>query len=219
MIPKIFHFIWISDNLDVDNEVPEYITANVNTFFNLNTKYDIRIWTNRYIKKLIDEQDDILKNFIYSLDSLVQRTDVLRMLILNKFGGIYCDSDMICVNNFDDLLKNNFVGQEESEHLSYRVENNSVSTFPFNISNAVIGAEKDADFTKKYLELVTVEENKVRTSLGPKLVDKAIYFSKDRKKINLLPPEYFYSCAYFRDMRTLKITSKTKVIHIYYRSK
>ena len=47
------------------------------------------------------------------LKKVANKSDVVRMQILQKYGGIYLDIDTICIRSYKDLLYNKFVIAKE----------------------------------------------------------------------------------------------------------
>jgi hypothetical protein len=68
------------------------------------------------------------------------QSDVMRLMILIQYGGIYLDLDTICVKPFDDLLHHKFViGQQGT---GYHLDG---------LCNAVLLSEKNARFASVWL--------------------------------------------------------------------
>jgi len=102
-IPKIIHQIWIGPNkrpdIWIDTFRKDYIASN--------PEYTHRLWTDNDIDDLFDEFS-VLKS-IYNEESTYNgKSDIMRYIILYKYGGIYIDADAIWVNNksFDSLIDN-----------------------------------------------------------------------------------------------------------------
>ena len=80
------------------------------------------------------------------------QADVIRLQILIEEGGIYLDSDVLCLKSFSDLLnlegkKGGFIMGQEGE--------NSVK-----LCNAIMLSEKDAEFSKIWLsQYTTFDDN------------------------------------------------------------
>lgn len=105
-IPKILHQIWIGNftqnpRIVVGLESCEKIfKANNWTYY----FWDIhRIKKDPFLSKFTD------KIFNRAVDDneyrkLIKYSDILRLLILYRYGGLYIDADTICLKSFDDLL-------------------------------------------------------------------------------------------------------------------
>ena len=88
MIPKNLHTIWIGDNQ------PKYDFRNRWNFFN---GWNITHWNENSIRQEFPE---------ISFDNLgpTKMSDYARILILQKYGGVYSDLDNIFLKSIDDLL-------------------------------------------------------------------------------------------------------------------
>ena len=121
MIPKKIFFIWIGN-------VPKYVDFCINSFSNVNKDYDIipiiinlddlnniENYKSIYIDSILCCIDNILKlNGIYN--SIIKHyikmnrkfisilCNILRIELLNKYGGIYLDCDTFPLRPFDDYL-------------------------------------------------------------------------------------------------------------------
>lgn len=127
MIPKILHFIWLG------NPPPKYAEHSINAFKEVNPEFRINfayIPTRRlediWFKKRIENENEqvaydsvgyILTRGKYreyiehqlriyggNLRFIQFLSDVMRLELVNRFGGIYLDTDAFPVNPFDDGL-------------------------------------------------------------------------------------------------------------------
>jgi mannosyltransferase OCH1-like enzyme len=93
-IPKIIHQVWMTEAL------PPWINALNSTCRDLNPGWKFRLW--RY-------QDAVRANFTHlqkmnSSPTLAMQSDMMRLKILYRYGGIYVDTDFICLQPFANLL-------------------------------------------------------------------------------------------------------------------
>jgi len=216
MIPKEFNLIWISNDIyREDNETPEWLTKVAKTYEVFNSKYKIKIWNNLQVRILLASSEEWIKKLVLDERTLLaQKTDIIRMLILKENGGIYVDTDTICIDSFDNILDNKFfVGQEEAQedsHQSYL----RASLPGFYINNTVIGSVKESKVIKKYFELLPDITNKLRISYGPNLIETSIYLS-DEKDYTIIPSDYFFANNYFEPLSEKNLTKNSKIIHLY----
>ena len=77
---------------------------------------------------------EIFGNKLYHF---AHKADVLRLLVLGNYGGIYLDIDTICIKPFTDLLNYSLVLGEQN-----------MNGNKYGLCNAVILSEKDSDFLK-----------------------------------------------------------------------
>ena len=196
MIPKIIHQIWIGPK-----KCPSYWT---NTFQELyiehNPKYEYKLWNNE--NYLIEfENYPILKIIFDEFKYYCCKADILRLIILYEYGGMYIDADSVWVNNsFDNLIDecketNFFVGRSPDTN----------EDSPFCLTNGVFGCTKHHPYIKlmiEYLEssiydyyskkhnkkLVTTKIMERSTICGPGLFTRTL---KD-KDVTIFPSHYFY---------------------------
>jgi len=137
MIPKIFHHTWPSGG-----PFKEKFRRYRESFMKHNPDYTFMFWT-------CEQRDQYaisdISRYLQSPEcglSYIVLSDILRFEILYKYGGIYVDTDVECLKNFDCFLEN-----ESFAAYSYA---------PNNIGNAVIGTVPDNPLCK---DIVTVVIN------------------------------------------------------------
>ncbi len=95
LIPKKIHYIWIGGN-----PLPQEYEENIETWKKYNPDYEIIEWNERnYDFKKCDYVREAYESKCYGFASNYARLD-----ILHEYGGIYLDTDVECVANFDKLL-------------------------------------------------------------------------------------------------------------------
>lgn len=95
LIPKKIHYIWIGDN-----SLPKDYEANIETWKKYNPDYEIIRWNeSNYDFKKCDYVREAYESKCYGFVPNYARLD-----ILHEYGGIYLDTDVECVANFDKLL-------------------------------------------------------------------------------------------------------------------
>ena len=96
------HYIWIG------TDVPSKYLSNFQKCASLNPNYNFQIWKTDDCVKLLKEHD-LLE--YWSTLSFICKCNLLKYLILNKFGGIYTDFDITWKVKFDKILYDfNFPG-------------------------------------------------------------------------------------------------------------
>jgi hypothetical protein len=115
-IPKILWTFWDSEN------IPPFIKRCTDTWYDKNPNYDIRILNMSNIHKYLDRREiEQIKNWKYN-DSPQRLSDLIRLHVLSKHGGIWLDASIVCYENFD------WVHQENSNCLLYSIP--ELSTVP-----------------------------------------------------------------------------------------
>lgn len=156
MIPKIIHFIF-GLTPDFGGKPFSYIhylavkTAKIvhePKIIYLHYQYEPSgIWWDQ-TKSMVSIKHFVAKDNIFGnrLSHFAHKADVARLEILQEYGGIYMDLDVISINPFEPLLKYEFVmGREENVGLC----------------NAVILTNKDSTFLKLWYESYkNFDENK-----------------------------------------------------------
>ena len=99
-IPKKINFLWIGDNNYTD-----IYNYNVETFRENNKDYDIKVWNEEEVIKLMKDNFEpkvyeIYENFSY----IINKCDLARFCIIYVNGGVYSDLDFYCRRNLDTLL-------------------------------------------------------------------------------------------------------------------
>lgn len=127
-IPKKIHYVWVGGN-----PKPKIIKKCMKTWIKNLPDYEIKEWNennfNIYSHPFVKAAYEAKKWAFVS--------DYIRAYAIYNEGGIYFDTDVLLVDNIDNLLLNKaFVGFENEYH-------------PF---TAVFGAEKEHPFVKKMLD-------------------------------------------------------------------
>lgn len=128
MIPKKIHYIWVGGK-----EKPDDIKKCMKTWKKHLSDYEIKEWN--------ESNFDITANpFVkaaYNAKKWAYVSDYIRAYAIYSEGGIYLDTDVLILDNFDSFLKHRaFVGYENP-------------SYPF---TAVFGAEKGHPFVKNMLD-------------------------------------------------------------------
>ena len=210
MIPKIIHFCWLSGD-----EYPELIEQCMATWKTKLPDYEFMLWdTNKF-----DVNSTLWTQQAFESKKYAFAADYIRLYALYKYGGIYLDTDVEIIKNFDDLL-----------HLPYFIglEQNEI------IEAAVFGAEKGADWVAdcmsyykdrpfikedgapdllilpKIME-TQIEQNKKLVALEPKNLKNVKELIKDKSKLYMYPFEFF--SAKNHETQKVKKTKNTYTIH------
>jgi inositol phosphorylceramide mannosyltransferase catalytic subunit len=94
-VPKIIHQLWIG-------EKPIPINA-LNSVKNMNYDFEYMFWCER----TISEKLDIPANYQRKIDGHEEiwgKADLYRWFILEKYGGVFVDADMVSIEPLDDFL-------------------------------------------------------------------------------------------------------------------
>lgn len=128
MIPKKIHFIWVGGK-----EKPKDILKCMETWKRHLQEYEIIEWN----ESNFDINAHPFVKAAYEAKKWAYVSDYIRAYVIYNEGGIYLDTDVLILANFDDFLNNRaFVGFERPN-------------YPF---TAVFGAEKKHPFVKAMLD-------------------------------------------------------------------
>lgn len=97
-IPKIIHQIWIGPK-----PLPEIVKSFAKTWQLLNPSFAYILWTNDSIYEVLSDMTIEHRELYESVDSFQAKADLLRYYILYKYGGLYVDADIKCLDSFEDL--------------------------------------------------------------------------------------------------------------------
>lgn len=109
-IPKIIWTFW-------DGELSELITLCIDSWKRHNPNYEIIILNKENIYQYLPEFDNNLKH----VDDIRHYSDIVRIHILEKYGGIWSDASILCYDSYDWILD---VQQENKvEFVGYWINN------------------------------------------------------------------------------------------------
>lgn len=127
-IPKKIHYVWVGGN-----EKPSDIKKCMKTWSKHLADYEIIEWN----ESNFDMNSHPFLISAYKAKKWAFISDYIRAYVIYHEGGIYLDTDVLVLDNFDQFLNHDaFVGFENAEH-------------PF---TAVFGAKKKHPFIKKMLD-------------------------------------------------------------------
>ena len=115
-LQKNFHFIWISPTLDKTtlSSISTNFLSNINICREMHPNWKFTLWTDDLVRLTFPE----LSKFLTRVKTPAAMSDILRIYILVRYGGVYLDTDVTCIQNIETLLEHQyctaFVGNEES---------------------------------------------------------------------------------------------------------
>lgn len=113
MIPKIIHYCWFGKH-----EIPKHLKRCMDTWHEILPDYTIMRWDeNNFDVESIEWTREAYKVKKYAFVS-----DYVRLVALERYGGIYLDTDVVTKKPFDALLCNQgFMGFENELYLTSAV--------------------------------------------------------------------------------------------------
>jgi len=185
-IPKILHYVWLDfkDEHNINPEIPQKYLENINLCKTINHNYIVKIWKGQecfdFVRNYFPEYYEIFINFKYP----IIRCDVVRLMILYIYGGIYVDMDRICQKSYDILLN------------KYSEYDLILSKIPFyqNLNNDIIIAKKNDHFIFNCIQNIkdfntSINIVDVFIVAGPIFLTKQYLFYYGKSKIKIISDE------------------------------
>lgn len=106
--PRTIHQVWMGPK-----RIPPEMRVLMGTWRKANPSYNYILWTDKELAGL----DMTLRKYFEEATNYGRKSDIARFEILQKYGGLYVDTDMECVKPFEPLYeavgdKEVFVGYE-----------------------------------------------------------------------------------------------------------
>lgn len=98
-IPKMLHFVYVSRNLPSRQTIPDSIKSNIQEWKNLHPSWNVMLWNNQ---RIIDEFPDQM-SLLKQLFPLAWISDIVRFLVLERYGGVYIDTDILPLRPIDPI--------------------------------------------------------------------------------------------------------------------
>lgn len=203
-VPKVLHQIWMQGK----DAVPSKYAAARATWTQVHPDWEIRVWDEADLIALI--RGTPWETPLRLCRRLIQRADVLRCAVLERFGGVYADMDMYALKSLDPLLHDDRiqVGQTTFQGVPF------VHHF-MRVNNGIILCPPSSPFWKQtflpalllrlqthaLLDDVSTAWNTIRTT-GPGLWSS---FSNN-PHIRLHPTHFFYALGIGKQQTSSALT-------------
>jgi mannosyltransferase OCH1-like enzyme len=191
-IPKALHFVWIG------SELPGRYRANVQSFARLNPEFELSLWVDRPCEVSGVANVNRADSTVWSNQGLYEaernlgaKADILRYEIVERFGGIYCDIDTVCMRPLDELFARSFV----AAHLGPPWHN---------ITNAIFGFPKGSKFLDFVVRCLAENARQLPTGTVPARTGPTFFTTCllsyddprirviDQAALNLTPASYMH---------------------------
>ncbi len=164
--------IWIQSN-----DVSVHMYEAIQSWIKLNPTMNYKLLTNEKILTLIQDEIEFprLKQAYLMVKPYAYKSDLIRYYVLYKYGGCYCDTDMVCYSSIVTLCEQNDIV------ISLDIE-------PINVSNGFLCAKKGCAFFKYLTQIV---------------IDNIINKRVGRSDLALSGPQLFGDifCSFFKQPR------------------
>lgn len=183
MIPKTIHQIWLGNK-----SMPQKFKLYIDGWRNMYSDYEHILWNDSLVieKNVIPEE---LKDLYFNNKlSCVFRADILRYLLIKKYGGIYLDVDFECLKRIpDQFLTFDFLGgiQNNGEIAIGFFAAKSEETILIDTINNIL---PNVELSKKRGMFCDSQLNEI---IGP------VFFTKICKKYLANKNYFFFSHQYF----------------------
>ena len=178
LIPKKIHQIWLGEK-----SIPRVCKKWMNTWKELNPQWEYKLWDEKNIKELnVEDLNVYSKKF-----NPGYRSDILRYIILKKFGGMYVDTDFECIKPLPtNILKYKFIAGTMFGDKPCIGNSILMSTPNFLLLNNILSYIKQKDYKN--------DINYIIKNSGPDTVTRE-FFNLNKTNQNeclILPSNYFY---------------------------
>ena len=167
MIPRILHQVWVGPN-----PLPEDFARYRESWRNHHPDWEMRLWTEESLPK------DLVRPEVYErMRKPTERSDMIRLEILFRFGGVYVDTDFECLRPIDPLI-------EGTEFFTCDLK-------PGRVNNAVIGSVRGHPLLERALRELRprAEYGYDKHGTGPFFLEALV---RDQAGVTIYPPHYFY---------------------------
>ncbi len=182
-IPKIIHHIWLGSPL------PETFKRYVDSWKEYHPGWEHKLWTDADIGSF----PLVTGNLINKAHNYGQKSDILRIEILYKFGGLYVDTDFLCLKPHDVIHHtcDFYAGMFDKDVLTGII--GSCPEHPI-LENYLKSMKKCRCFEARAGEQDIRKAIDVLKATGPYLFTDLItqHLSKDISGIILFPNIYYY---------------------------
>lgn len=193
MIPKIIHYCWFGGK-----EKTQEVEKCINTWRKKCPDYEIKEWN----ENNFDVNYNLYVSQAYAAKKYAFVSDVCRMYVLHTYGGIYLDTDVEVILDFNPYLnQHSFIGEEQNGRL---------------LGTATIGAEANVQWIKDFLSLydgIPFIRDNGKFDILPNTTRLTIFFQSYKGvKPTIYSLEYF--CA--KDYKSGKIVTNERTVCIHH---
>jgi len=191
VIPRKIHYIWLGSKGFTGLQ---YKCINSWKIYLPEKDWQYYLWNEETLPEEVKNHPYVKKMTAHGKWSYV--SDFIRFWALERYGGIYFDTDVELLKPFDSFLNNHsFVGTSSSGQ----------------IESAVIGAMPHAKFLQSALGHYTGHTEDNTGDLGPSVLADAVKHTDEQVKIYTF--KYFYPFAFGEKFSKKLVNNETHAIH------
>lgn len=150
LIPEILHFVWLGPK-----EYPAQSKKYLEGWREKHPTWKVFFWSDREKDLVTPSLLKEYQRFYDESDNFGERSDLVRLLVLKEFGGVYVDHDMECRMSFANLHR------MYPFYTGLLTPGNPVIQRSAIVRNSIIGAAKDHPILTRALELVKEKWDRV----------------------------------------------------------
>lgn len=179
-IPKIIHYFYDDVNIWEKNQKSQ-VRMCINSWLKYCPDYKFMLWHDKMpeFQEILERSEFVRRAYKLKLWAFV--SDYVRLYALNKYGGIYLDTDVELLKNFDNFLENKFFISVEGDIL--KGENITEPAIMGGIANHPVFIE-----TMKIYESDEIFE--IKYCIANIIIKKTLLKLYNFNKINYNTPEY-----------------------------
>ena len=203
-IPSMIHLIWLGST------PPPIVQLGIASWKKHHPTWTVKLWTDEEIASL-SWSHPRSQHLFASAKNWAEKSDVLRFEILYQFGGIYADTDMICLKPLDPIIQSGvlfFSGFEDNEIKHFRGKH-LFEERPL-VGSSIIGSIPRHPILHRCLSYSSTEQEEpnvlqpMRSGPGP--LSKACYEALADRQEGLLifPSSYFFPFPQYKHRSTFR---------------
>ncbi|MFW6311183.1 MAG: glycosyltransferase family 32 protein [Nanoarchaeota archaeon] len=189
MIPKKIHHIWLQGS----NNIPKEYMIFIHKWKELNPQWKSYVWNESELVSLLYSYLPQYIDIYESLDSLINRINFLKYVLMYVEGGVYADLDMYPLKTFDEFLNIKSIKNiDRNAYISHRYPISSCKYEKRLDDYDIILMSRDGLAFFKDMPTVLLLDNPIlfsnsENSFWEKLIDYCIYQRSDVKDLNHEP--------------------------------
>lgn len=183
MIPKILHQVWLGKA-----EIPEEFIMWRDKWRELHPDW-------QYMLHKDEDVPDSLKMYVDRCSHYSSKSNIMRLYVVNKYGGVYCDTDFEWNKNIDCFLDNEFIVAKQQGTM---------------YCNAFFGSVANNEILEYQLGLVD-KYCGLNPPWGPTLLTLAV--EKYKSGVKVLNSEYVYPYLWYEESKPASSFPEAYLVH------
>jgi len=188
MIPRIIHQSWKVA------QIPDRWTAFQKSWRDHHPHYEYRLWTDEDNRAFVAEHFPELLSLYDGYHLPINRADLVRYLVVCRYGGIYVDLDFEALRPLDGLLegKSLMFGLEPESHLARPAVR--ARGFTRLVCNAIFASVPRHSFWEHFVPMLVAAKDgpTVLDVAGPFVLTQACDSYPDQDAISIVPASLLY---------------------------